>query len=288
MQDRDEWEGNYNAYGRYNEHNSHSYSPKKGWDTGTAPKVCENCDFTPKDRKQKIRMDYEVWKVLMGLCSTVKVEWQALLKGTIDADGVVNITGYYIPKQQVGPTYVKNLDVIDDVFIAENNIVAGVHSHANMNCFFSSTDHDDTNMSLIKHNIVVNNKGEYKATTRVELPCGMVKFIEAEVFTVGEPHVTIVGLSNIEEKTWGFQTPTTWGAKDDKVDGKKTYDGVIDGMRYCPVCDMLPEEDSGASCLCWTKNMRHMLPDFTKENYEWQHNRTWELKPALLQKFKTK
>lgn len=263
------------------------YQVKRGWDTGDAPKVCENCDWMPKDNKQKILMDHGTWRVLMALCSTVKVEWQALLKGTIDDKGVVLINGYYIPKQEVGPASVKNLDIIDDVFIRENGIVAGVHSHANMAVFFSTTDHTDTNMSLIKHNIVVNNKGEYKALSRVELPCGMVKFIEATVFTVGEPDVAIEGADRIVEKSYGFKGHTDYWApplKDDReVAGKSKPQE--DAMRWCTVCSMTPEEDSGASCTCWTKGDRCMLPDFTVENYEKSYGRTWNLKDHLYHKF---
>lgn len=250
-------------------------APKRGWDTGDAPKVCENCDWMPKDNKTQIRMEYSVWKALMGLCAKVEVEWQALLKGSVDREGVVTITGYYIPKQEVGPAFVKNLDVIDDVFIAEHHIVAGVHSHAGMSCFFSTTDVDHTNMSLIRHNIVVNNEGKYKAQSRVELPCGMVKFIDAELTTYGEPAIVIPGIDNIVKKTYGFEA-STWSTKKALPDfsAKK----LIDGFRWCPVCEMHPEEDAGTSCECFTKKLRPMLPDFTDEHYVLTHGKSYDLR----------
>lgn len=260
-------------------HTNHSMK-NRGWDTGDAPKVCENCDWLPKTDKSKILMEYTVWKALMGLCAKVEVEWQALLKGRIDADGVIIITGYYIPKQEVGPAFVKNLDVIDDVFIAEHHIVAGVHSHAGMACFFSTTDVDHTNMSLIRHNIVVNNEGKYKAQSRVELPCGMVKFIEAELTTFGEPAIVIPGLDKIVRKTYGF-TADHWNTtKNTPALGMNQQDTkkLIEGIRWCPVCETCPEEDGGATCLCWTKAHRPMLPDFTLEYYELTHGKSYDMK----------
>lgn len=263
------------GYYKGNNHTNHSMKTR-GWDTGDAPKVCENCDYLPKTQKTQFMMEHTVWKALMGLCAKIEVEWQALLRGTVDADGVVKITGYYIPKQEVGPASVKNLDVIDDVFIAEHHIVAGVHSHAGMACFFSSTDVDHTNMSLIRHNIVVNNEGKYKAQSRVDLPCGMVKFIEGELMTYGEPAIVIPGIENIIKKTYGFEN----GAWNTTKNTPKTVSDkkLIEGIRWCPVCEQCPEEDSGATCVCWTKATRPMLPEFTLEHYDLTHGKSYELK----------
>lgn len=276
MQDANDWGTDYSGYPNYGAMGG-GYVPKKGWDTGDAPKVCTDCSFLPKDTKQKILVDYEIWKTLMAICSTVKVEWQALLTGTIDEQGVVHVKGYWIPKQEVSASSVKNLDLIDDVVIVEKGIVAGVHSHGTMACFFSQTDMDDTNMSLIKHHIVVNNQALYKAQSRVELPCGMAKFVDAEVFTVGEPEANIVGLTNISERSFGFIT---------KSEATTSAQPLrCEGHRWCPSCGMCPEEDSGATCICWTKGVRLMLPDFTPENYKLEYGRTWELKENLKNKY---
>lgn len=283
---------NFDNEGGYT-HPSNGFSHvKKGWDTGDAPKVCTNCDFHPKDAKQKLMMEYATWRALMALCAQVKVEWQALLKGTIESDGTVRINGYIIPKQEVGPAFVHNLDVIDDEYIRTHGIVAGVHSHGTMECFFSSTDHTDTNMSLVKHNIVVNNKGSYKALSRVDLPCGMVKFVEGDVYTYGEPDLNLVGVENIVEKKYGYTTPTTdqgWKTHKDPIQNKHSaqnfYPGRIDGIRWCPQCDLCPEEDGGEVCTCWTTSKRMMLPDFTYENYTYMYGRAYELKDALAMKY---
>lgn len=277
MHDHRGWSDDFSGYhGQGYEHIVHT--AKKGWNTGDAPKVCENCDWLPRDNKQRIMVNHEVWKSLMGICSKVKLEWQALLTGTIE-DGVVHVTGYWIPKQEVSQASVKNLDLVDDVVIATRGIVAGVHSHGNMACFFSQTDVDDTNMSLIKHNIVINNQNQYKAQSRIELPCGLVKFVDAEVFTVGEPVTDLVGLENITERTYGFET------KSPTIIVERKYDTLKNALRWCPICLSKPEEDSGELCTCWTKGLRHMLPDFTDENYEVKNGRVYELKPWLQQKF---
>lgn len=272
-----------------------SYKAKRGWDTGDAPEVCKNCDYLPSNMKQKFRFQHDVWKVMMALCSNVKVEWQALLKGTIDEDGVINITGYIIPQQEVTASNVKNLEVVDDVYITANQIIAGIHSHGNMGVFFSGTDDEHTNMSLIKHNIVVNNRGEYKATSRVELPCGLVKFIEGEVVTVGDPSVVIEGIEKIVHKTFGFIPSDIkegkWNTtKQDEVEektklGRKVPPGHIGyGSRWCPTCYFKPEEDDG-SCKCVTGHVRTLLPDFTVENYMWDYANTYKLRPHLQSKY---
>lgn len=259
---------------------------KRGWDTGDAPKVCTNCDWAPKTQKTSIVMDYEVWKTIMGLCNEIKVEWQALLKGTIGEDGVVRVTGYYIPSQEVGQAHVKNLEAIDDVFIAQHGIVAGIHSHGTMPTFFSATDVEDTNMSLIRHNIVVNNKYDYKAHTRIDLPCGMVKFIDGELTTFGAPDTPIIGIDKIKTKPVGFAN-AAWNTLGSHNVGNnieattKHYSDIVGGRRWCPTCDRTPEEDGGVACICWTKSLRFMLPDFTLENYKLVSGSNYELKDPL-------
>lgn len=258
----------------------HNYTPKRGWNTGDAPKVCTNCDFLPTTDRGKYIMEHTVWKALMGLCGKLQVEWQAMLTGEVSAEGVLHITGYWIPKQEVTGSSVRNLDIIDDVVIAEKKIIAGVHSHGTMACFFSSTDVEDTNMSLVKHNIVVNNKGEYKAQSRVELPCGMAKFKEVELALTGAPEVDIVGLDNITtpKTVITFHTPVTTTKSDDTT---------IDGLRWCPTCDHKPEEDGGTMCKCFTDRARMLLPDFTYEFYQYAHGRVYELKDSYKYKYVT-
>ncbi len=77
-----------------------------------------------------------------------------------------------------------------------------MHSHNEIGVSFSSTDDDCTNHSFIKHHIVTNNKHDFLAISRVDLPCGLVKFAKAKV-VMKVPDVKIIkGYDNIEEKKW--------------------------------------------------------------------------------------
>lgn len=174
-----------------------AHGTRDGWNTGDAPKICKNCDYA-KEGEFKISIAPDVMGVIYQLCDTVKLEWQALLLGAIEGN-VVNVVGYWIPKQEVSAASVKNLDVVDEEVIAAKGIVATIHSHGEMGVFFSSTDEEYTNLSQIKHHIVVNNAGEFVATSRTDLPCGMVKFDESSVhITVNKP-IEVQGDENIKE-----------------------------------------------------------------------------------------
>ena len=151
------------------------------WSVGKEPEVARACSFCTAEKATIIISD-EVLAAIYQLCEKVEDEWQMLLTGTEDAEKhVVRVTGYYIPKQEITAASVKNLDCIDKARIDELGIVATIHSHSNMDVFFSHTDETKTNKSLIKNHIVWNNKGEYKAIRAVRLPCGMNKFIDATV-----------------------------------------------------------------------------------------------------------
>lgn len=267
--------------------NTNKLPPKtSGWNTGDAPQVCTNCSYLPDTKKGVIEIAYPVWRVLKALCDIKKIEWQALLSGRIEADDVVVIDGYYIPLQEVSSATVKNLDVIDDEFIAHHNIVAGVHSHGDMAVFFSGTDVEHTNMSLIKHNIVINNKRDYKAQSRVELPCGLVKFIESDLFITDEPNVEIIGIENIKKATpIGFLDKSQQGVTIFRKAGEQDKEPITDGLRWCPTCDTMPEEDAGTICNCHTKGLRERLPEFTREFYCRMNGKSYDLKYPHYLKF---
>lgn len=183
-----------------------SDSKKDAWHTGDDHKDCvaEDCSFAKKFDAGVIFITTEVYTVIRKLCEEVKTEWQMLLKGTEDEiTGNIHITGYYIPKQEVSYASVKNTDCIDKKFIEENNIIATIHSHASMGCFFSVTDEEFTNMSTIPNHIVVNNDGEHKACVKWELPCGLVKFFETKVKVDHKiPDIEIDGKDNITQRVY--------------------------------------------------------------------------------------
>lgn len=181
-----------------NKANASGWSARSSWNTGEPPpKECKDCSFSEGRRGYALRIHPDVFGAIFRLCETVKEEWQMLLSGGVQ-ENVVFVNGYYIPKQQVTAASVKNLEAIDKEFIEENSIIATIHSHSDMGVFFSPTDDEFTNMSFIQHHIVVNNKGDFVAKSRIDLPCGMVKFVASKVETLIPTATPLIGEDKIE------------------------------------------------------------------------------------------
>lgn len=152
------------------------------WQAGEAPKVCEQCSYVGEGGF-KVLIHPDVLGAAFHLCKEIGTEWQMFLSGSVDGNRVY-CTGYYIPKQEVTHSTVKNLEAVDKKFIEDRDIVATIHSHALMGVFFSPTDDEFTNMSFIKHHVVINNSHEFCAKSRHDLPCGGVKFVTSQVETI--------------------------------------------------------------------------------------------------------
>ena len=171
------------------------------WETEDKCIEANDCDYAEEVLKPyTIDLDDDVYRVIRAMCKRFpEHEWQMMLTGVVEGLAV-HVTGYAIPKQLVRGSTVKNLDVVNADVVSALHIVATVHSHVNMGVFFSQTDNKDTNLSIIDHHIVVNNKGEYRACSKVHLPCGMVHLLDTEV-TIGGQEVEVVdikGLDNVE------------------------------------------------------------------------------------------
>lgn len=169
----------------------------------------EDCSYCGVDRATFILTD-ELFGVIKTLCADVKTEWQALLIGEERDNNVVYMHDYYIPKQTVTTGNVINDECFTVDRIKEMGIVGGIHSHGEMGVFFSKTDHDCTNTSPIKNNIVVNNKNEFLGTKALTLPCGMIKFLDAVVtreMPVVIPAKTVKGVKHIEQKAYTYYEP---------------------------------------------------------------------------------
>lgn len=194
----------------YNKQLEFDQKDKDDWHTGDDHKNCiaEDCSYSEKFTAGIIYLSPEVYAVIKKLCEDIESEWQMLLKGREDdVTGDIYVDSYYIPKQEVTKSSVKNLDCIDNKFIEENNIVATIHSHADMDVFFSTTDEEFTNMSNIDNHIVVNNKGASIAAVKMKLPCGLVKFFKSQVkvnYTM--PEVEIEGIDKIEKYIYSYGT----------------------------------------------------------------------------------
>jgi len=148
------------------------------WDTGTERETAEKCSFCG-DNGASIIIKDSVLSVIYRLCEVIKEEWQILLIGT-DEGMTVRINDYYVPEQEYGGAHVHQKECVTAKMIEEMKIVCGCHSHSTFEPYFSSTD-EITNNSLIRNHIVVNNKHKFVATKRVDLPCGMKKFVTATV-----------------------------------------------------------------------------------------------------------
>lgn len=209
-------------------------TPNK-WSTGEAPKKCENCDFA-KDEDYRILIQPQVMSAIFAMCRIVTQEWQMMLIGKCEGSEVV-ITDYWVPKQTVTYTTVKNEELIDANVIRERGIIATIHSHANMQVFFSQVDDEYTNLSHIKHHLVVNNKHDFVATTRVDLPCGMVKFMKTTVHTSINELETVDGITNVKgmnhltSKGWTNGRGTEDAVKDDAQDvvNRRDFDEHYEG-----------------------------------------------------------
>jgi hypothetical protein len=165
------------------------------------PKMATECSFCEQEDTPKFVLTPKVIATVRKLCSDVKVEWQMLLIGEETKNGIF-CYDYYIPKQEVGAASVINKDDITLERWVEMKGICGIHSHGSMAVMWSTTDDECSNHSFIKHSIVTNNKGDYLAKKRIELPCGLVKFQTAKVIMKTPEIKKVKGFANIEERTY--------------------------------------------------------------------------------------
>lgn len=175
-----------------------------GWSTGEEPMdLCaKDCSWFDKNGQQKISMLFKskVGDAISYLLDNVPIEWQLILIGEVIVDGdkeVVIATDYYIPKQEVGPASVKNLDCIDKKFIEEKRAIGTIHSHVDMRAFFSGTDQRECNSSPLLYHVVINKRYEYEAVKQVKLACGLRKFAKMNVAFEKTPVPRPIGFDNI-------------------------------------------------------------------------------------------
>jgi hypothetical protein len=202
------------------------------WETKTKKECTAYKDLDEPGVGGNIIFTDELYKVIKTMLKKhAGKEWQMLLKGAYNDDGGLVLDGYYIPKQEVTGSTVKNLDVLTPESAKEARIVATIHSHASMGVFFSHVDIKDTCMSFLKHHIVVNERLEWCAGTQWKLPNGTYTVFPAKVYIESvEEDVTIEGMDNITEtaplvgyqKDWS--TPAGKNGKNNgKVSGSRGY-----------------------------------------------------------------
>jgi hypothetical protein len=121
-------------------------------------KVYSECGWC-KNKSESITLSDKVIVQIISLCKKYESkEWGAVF--TV-RDGVV--TELLIPKQIVSGSAVE--------FLEELGGNGCIHSHNNMDAFWSTTD-NTTFRDRYEYSIVINNKLEYNACHRVKLPCG--------------------------------------------------------------------------------------------------------------------
>lgn len=209
--DKDRRNGPVVTYPAYNpKEDTTPYQPT-GWNTGGKREIqcAKACDFSERSKNQEVHivLSTQVQNAIDYLCRNIKIEWQMLLSGVVEVvEGIeyVRCNEYYIPKQIVGPAHVQNVDCIDQEFIATRQIIATIHSHANMSVFFSSTDEEDCCANTtIKYHMVTNNDNKYHAAKADALPCGMKKLVEAKVYLQMPERVRPTGFENIQDHRYG-------------------------------------------------------------------------------------
>lgn len=180
--------GNGGGYQRYDKRGSgrHGYSQARNHNSGSAHfpqagrgkddevfhceesgEVTSTCPLKPYVPTILVKED--VWDTWIKLAGEFKEEWIALLKGRLGEDNqhkpAYIIESFYFPPQTASGTHV---DVPTGIR-PEAGVIGAVHSHVNMNCFFSATDKAHSNWPV---EIVVNSRGDHAACARHKLRCG--------------------------------------------------------------------------------------------------------------------
>jgi hypothetical protein len=183
------------------------------WKVDNAKECYKNCDHIKTLDKQDIVLSNDLWNVIQAMTRKFKdVEWQMMLTGEVTKEGCY-CDGYYITKQKVSGGTVKNTDLVDDAMIKEKKIVAGIHSHVNMGVTASTTDIEDSVMSMIDYHIIVNNSLNVNGMRKVHLPCSGLGVAECGVLVEGLVDldtIVIEGTERIERATYGTPEATAW------------------------------------------------------------------------------
>ncbi len=144
----------------------------KCWESGLEISTDDKCPHIVNRETPKIIVPYEIWHQIMALTKEIDTEWLGYLGGSLLQDGNWKVVDIKVPKQEVTGGSVKPTDTLQAEGV--------VHSHVDMGCFFSSCDDAYLNENH-GFGIVVNKKEANKAVIRVDLPCGAMSIIEADV-----------------------------------------------------------------------------------------------------------
>jgi len=142
--------------------------------------ITDKCPLNPK--VPYVLVPVLMWQTFLKLAKDINTEWIALLKGKLTVDDknepVYLIESYYHPPQTAGGAHV---DIPTGV-TPKAGTIGAIHSHVGMGVFFSGTDIAHSNWPV---EIVINNRAEYKAVSRLKLKCGEYAKYDATVYTDG-------------------------------------------------------------------------------------------------------
>lgn len=144
--------------------------------------TCEVADVKdcPIVKAPIVEVPVEMYRTWIELAQEFDTEWMAYLIGTIDAQtGRGTITEMYFPPQSASGAHVEQPD---ESYRPRPGTIAAVHSHVQMEVFFSKTDEDHANWPV---EIVINARGESKMAMRVKLECGRFSRVTGKVMLTG-------------------------------------------------------------------------------------------------------
>jgi len=144
----------------------------KCWESDLSISEDDKCPHITRAETPKVIIPQDIWHKIMGLTTELDTEWLGYLGASKLQSGEWKVTDLRVPKQEVSTSTVKPTETFQSEGV--------IHSHANMGAFFSGVDDDYLNENH-DFSIVVNKDGDTKAVARLELPCGSLSVIEAEV-----------------------------------------------------------------------------------------------------------
>jgi len=185
-------------------------------------------------QKPKITVDLK----LLLICNEIQgkfpaKEFSILAKGYDTPSGYMVSADYVIPKQQVTGSTV-DYEPLDKYQQEGYNVV--IHSHHNMGTFFSATDRDYINCQF-PISILYTKDGLTLACISFQRGDNVFLF-ETKDIELSSDSVQVVGIENIEERTYRYQAKTAvkkvpaekgWNAPTSKK--KKNFGELSEGLQ---------------------------------------------------------
>ena len=124
-------------------------------------------------------------------------EWLGLLKGRKE-NGEIYVDDMVVPKQRNTSAHTEiNDEVMSEIAAGKYGEIFGwIHSHNNMNVFFSGEDTETAKKFDVS--IVVNNKFEMVAVVRKKLPCGREGLMKGEISLIVDENFVNDVKENVE------------------------------------------------------------------------------------------